>query len=356
MSSPSSPATLAETPWPAEDLEDVPACPACGGTSRRSWRRGLVDDVFACAPGTWNLARCEGCAAAWLDPRPTRGSVMRAYARYYTHAPAAEPYDRPHGVKTALRHGYLRARWGYAVAPAWSLGRYLLGPRRRAALDLTVRHLARPAETARLLDVGCGSGVFLARMRALGWEVQGLEPDSAAAAAATAAGIDVLVGTLADAAWPDASFSAVTMSSVIEHVHDPGVALATCRRLLAPGGTLHLVTPNVDALGAERFGTHWRGLEAPRHLVLFDRRSLARLLGAHGFEEVTFHPHFAGEWFWLASGAIAAGIPPGALGSLPRSARDALRREGRAANRRVAREPERAEELVATARRPGAGA
>ena len=349
MASPS----LSGTPWPAADLEDVPACPACGGTSRRSWRVGLVDNVFACAPGTWNFARCEKCGAAWLDPRPTRGSVMRAYARYYTHAPAA-PDGRPHGIRTALRQGYLRARWGYAVSPAWSLGRYLLGRRRRAVLDLTVRHLPRPAGAARLLDVGCGNGAFLLRMRALSWEVHGLEPDPAAAAAATAVGIDVVIGTLADAAPPAASFHAVTMSSVIEHLHDPGAALTACRRLLVPGGTLHLMTPNTDALGAKRFGTHWRGLEAPRHLVLFNRRSLTRLLDACGFTDCTFHPHFVGEWFWLVSGAMAAGLAPDDLGSLPRALRRALGDEGRAADRRVAREPEHAEELVVTARRPGA--
>jgi len=232
----------------------------------------------------------------------------------------------------------------------------VLGPRRRAALDLSVRHLARPVGPARLLDVGCGNGSFLARMRGLGWKVHGLEPDETAAALARRAGIEVLVGTLADARWPEASFRAVTMTSVIEHVHDPGAALTACRRLLAPGGTLHLVTPNANALGAERFGTHWRGLEAPRHLVLFDRGSLARLLDACGYVDCVFHEHFAGEWFWLVSGAIARGVAPDDWRSLPRAVRHALRREGRAADRRVAREPERAEELVATARRPGADA
>jgi SAM-dependent methyltransferase len=278
---------------------------------------------------------------------------MRAYARYYTHASAAGA-GRPRGVKTALRQGYLLARWGYAVSPAWPLGRFLLGPRRRATIDLSVRHLVRPKGRSRLLDIGCGNGDFLARMRALSWEVHGVEPDPAAAAAARAAGLDVATGTLADVTWPDGSFDAVTMSSVIEHLHDPGAALASAFRLLAPGGMLHLVTPNGDALGAERFGTHWRGLEAPRHLVLFNRRSLTKLLVACGFADPAYPPHFVGEWFWLVSGALERGVAPDEVGSLPRALRRALRREGRAADRRTMLEPERAEELVAIARRPGA--
>jgi SAM-dependent methyltransferase len=314
---------------------------------------GLVDTVFACAPGRWALARCETCGAAWLDPRPTRSSIMRAYARYYTHVAAASEGSR--GVQRALRQGYLRARWGYELAPAWPFGGALLSRRRRAALDLSVRHLARPKGEARLLDVGCGNGAFLSRMRALGWRVHGLEPDPAAAKAARALGIDVVVGTLADTAWPDGSFDAVTMSSVIEHLHDPGGSLAVCRRLLAPGGTLHIMTPNADALGVARFGSHWRGLETPRHLVLFNPRALSLLLDRCGFEAVTFHPHFVGEWFWLASGAIAEGLAPDDTDRLPRAMADALRREGRAADRRAAREPGCAEELVVTARKPAGG-
>ena len=341
--------------WPTEDLERVASCPACGGAPSGAWREGLVDDVFSCAPGTWTLARCSICGAAWLDPRPTPDSVMRAYARYYTHDAVSLPGSSGLGPKVALRNGYLRARWGYDASPSLALGRWVVGRRRRAALDLEVRHLPRPEGRARLLDVGCGNGAFLATMKARGWEVHGLEPDPAAAAAARAAGIDVKRGTLVDVDWPDGTFRAVTMSSVIEHVHDPAGILAACRRLLAPGGLIHIVTPNIDSLGAERFGRHWRGFEAPRHLVMFNRGSLARLLGECGFEGVTFHPRYAGEWFWLASGAIERGLAPEAVRELPRDLRRALRREGSLADRRVAREPERAEELVVTARRPGPG-
>ena len=359
MASPLPRAAAAATAWPTEDLESVPACPVCEGTSRRPWHDGLTDEVFRTAPGTWALARCTDCGAAWLDPRPTRGSILRAYANYYTHTSVDGAGEREGWIRTALRQGYLRARWGYDVRPAWTLGRFTIGKRDAEAIDLSVRHLPRPKARARLLDVGCGNGAFLVRMRALGWDVHGLEPDPSAAKTAAAAGIEVVVGTLDDARWPDRSFDVVTLSSVIEHLHDPHQALDACFRLLAPGGVLHLLTPNVDALGAVRFGAHWRGLEAPRHLVLFGRASLTRMLTAHGFTDVTFPARFVAELFWVMSGALERGITHDEARKLPRRERHALRRErhalrreGRDADRRAEREPDRAEELIALARKP----
>jgi hypothetical protein len=60
----------------------------------------------------------------------------------------------------------------------------------------------------------------------------------------------------------------------------------TAYRLLKPGGILWLETPNIDSVGHCRWGKHWRGLEPPRHLVLFNYRSLRTLLSQVGFQQV----------------------------------------------------------------------
>jgi SAM-dependent methyltransferase len=81
-------------------------------------------------------------------------------------------------------------------------------------------------------------------------------------------------------------FDVITMSHVIEHVHEPIQVLEACYRLLKPGGQLWIETPNISSLGRSRFQHNWRGLETPRHLVLFNRRSLHQALQRAGFTNI----------------------------------------------------------------------
>ena len=78
----------------------------------------------------------------------------------------------------------------------------------------------------------------------------------------------------------------ITLSHVIEHVHNPVALLKVCRRLLKPTGQLWLETPNIDGAGHRQYMKNWRGLEPPRHLVLFNSQSLAKALFASGFARI----------------------------------------------------------------------
>jgi SAM-dependent methyltransferase len=186
---------------------------------------------------------------------------VEAYpADYYTHGPAAAgPVAR--SIAAAKRGGLGRAL-GYVM--------YLQGMR-----------------PGRVLDVGCGNGSRLAELRARGWDVQGVEPDSKAAAVAHERyHVPVVVGTLERDTFPQASFDAIVMTHVIEHVRDPLPVLRTCRMLLRPGGKLVVTCPNLDAYGHRRYGASWIALDAPRHEHLFTRASLIALSSAAGFTAI----------------------------------------------------------------------
>lgn len=286
-----------EQDWPGAGLQTLSRCPLCGHRERSLWHCGLRDETFRVAAGRWDLWRCSSCHCAYLDPRPSEATVLDAYGCYYTHEPpktqASGASNVPGGWRDRLANGYCRARFGAPRRPASSWGVWVFRalPIRRSALDREFRHLPRlPAQGGRLLDVGCGNGTFLGVAAACGWHVTGLEPDPMAAAQAAGCGHEVQVAGLDALDDLEAQYDVITMSHVIEHLHDPARALVQCHRLLRPGGRLWLETPNAESIGHQRFGRHWRGLEAPRHLVLFAATGLSRLLRRAGFTSVQSLP------------------------------------------------------------------
>jgi SAM-dependent methyltransferase len=170
-------------------------------------------------------------------------------------------------------------RFGYTqgVGPAWRAifsPLALLHPGGPDELDSAAMYLPAPTVPAKVLDVGCGSGVLLARMKSLGWDAEGVEFDPGGVGAARARGVPVHQGQLADAKFPDNHFDAVHSAHVIEHVYDPVALLRECFRILKPGGKLVILTPNTGSWGHKKFGSAWLNLDPPRHLILFNSQTL----------------------------------------------------------------------------------
>ena len=347
--------TTAQATWPAHGLESVPACPACGTRARRVLHGGLTDRLFG-APGSWTLWRCGGCATAYLDPRPSADTVGLAYTEYFWHQPPEERERPPAGAlesaRRAMRNGYL-GRSGYDLQPASAaLGAIAAAvPDVASALDRWVRHLGRERPAPRLLDVGCASGEFLLQMRALGWDVQGMDIDDAALEQARRAGLRAFHGTLDEPAGEPAEggFDAITLNHVLEHLPDPVPALRSARELLRPGGVLWVATPNLRSLAHRMFGRDWLSLDPPRHLVLLSAESLVAAFNAAGLTDIA-QPRPARNLRSVVppSAALASGADPHA----PPPAPWPLRLKGLLAEEVALRCPRLAEELVVMGRRP----
>ncbi|MDP7074018.1 MAG: class I SAM-dependent methyltransferase [Myxococcota bacterium] len=242
-----------------------------------------MDDRLYGVEGRWSLLRCPECGLVWLDPSPDAADMGRLYEAYHTHDRPVHPSF----VQRVIRRGIPAAVLGYgdsAGAVERATGRLLaaIGPLRETARRSVMALSAN--RRGRLLDVGCGAGLFLSVMRDLGWEVSGTETDAAAAALARrhVPGAVVHTGLLEDVGLPDAGYDAVTLSHVIEHVPDPESTLRSCARLLRSGGRVVLATPNACGLGVSRFGRSWRGWEVPRHIHVFDPDTLARQVEKSG--------------------------------------------------------------------------
>jgi 2-polyprenyl-3-methyl-5-hydroxy-6-metoxy-1,4-benzoquinol methylase len=282
-----------------------PRCLACGGGGVGLYQE--LQDHLSGAPGRWHMVQCAdpGCALLWLDPKPLQADLIKAYASYHTHG-------RQRGRSaTDLGLSALNATCKLA-SHALELGS-ALGRQRR---QLRTMFLGGGAP-GRLLEVGCGSGRFLDRMRRAGWAVQGTDIDPVVAARIRRRyAIDIDVGELQSLRYAADSFDAVALSQVIEHVYDPRQVLAECRRVLRPGGRLVLATPNARSVAHRRYGRSWRGLEPPRHLHIFTAQALARCATDAGLRVQrlqTLSAESAG--IYRASDALRAAESPPAGGS-----------------------------------------
>ena len=267
----------------------APKCVLCGRDGCVLYTR--LRDRFFSAPGVWQIRWCASCRLAWLDPHPLPEEIPKLYTKYYTHEPPAEGADALKAVRHWIRDGVLASRLGYAELAQSRVQRvvgWLMGGLSvvRDRVELGVMGVAA-RRRGRLLDVGCGSGEFLARMKALGWEVVGLEPDERAAQLARERwGLRVDVSWIHNADMRETSFDVITMNHVLEHLNDPLGSLQTLQRWLRPSGTIVVTTPNIFALCHRIWKESWQHLDPPRHLFLFSKYSLAVMLRKAGFTNV----------------------------------------------------------------------
>ena len=128
------------------------------------------------------------------------------------------------------------------------------GQERRLTL---VRRWAR-LEGARILDAGCGIGMYTEQFRRLSPRAVGTEVDMPAAAQARARISDVVLSPAEALPFADGSFDVVFSHEVIEHVGDDRAAALEMVRVLAPLGRLLIFCPN-RLYPFETHGHYWRG-------------------------------------------------------------------------------------------------
>ncbi|HEX5759488.1 MAG TPA: class I SAM-dependent methyltransferase [Thermoanaerobaculia bacterium] len=136
----------------------------------------------------------------------------------------------------------------------------------------------------RVLDVGSGYGFLLAALERAGYEPAGLElAPEAVEEARRRTRAAIAAGSAEDPLpFPDAHFAAMTMLDVIEHLRDVAGALAECRRVLAPGGKLFVITLNAHSLARPLLGRNWSWHLDPTHVHMFSPRSLRAALESAG--------------------------------------------------------------------------
>lgn len=130
--------------------------------------------------------------------------------------------------------------------------------RKRKKFDRVLAGFEPYRKSGRLLEVGCGDGLFLAHARDRGWSVEGVDVlEPVVENARRVHGLDVKTGELADVGFADAAFDVVFTSEVIEHVVHPVPLLREVHRVLRPGGAAIFGTGNARSWAARMMGKRW---------------------------------------------------------------------------------------------------
>lgn len=225
------------------------SCPGCAGSTARRYLafRGRA------------IAECIGCGLLSTWPRAEAETAKRRYSDAYYAGESASRFRVPVAdrVMRVFRH-----RRAYALAK-------VLG-------DVAGK---------RILDIGCGRGHTLLALRRMGADVFGtqLSAPAARAAAGLIGAERVFTGELEHAGYGPASFDAVTLWHVLEHVSEPFRVLTEIARILKPGGLLYVEVPNAGGWTARSYGVDWLAYDITHHVSHFTPASLAALAHRAGF-------------------------------------------------------------------------
>ncbi len=234
---------------------EINQCPICAGADLRSH---IICKDYTVSGEDFVLKRCDSCDLLITTPRPD------SLEKYYQ----SEDYHS-HSDKSTSLFGSIYANV------------------RKLTTSWKVRIVKRLTPHASVLDVGCGTGIFLSACSASGVGIAGVEPSPIARAIA-----ERNTGIKISAALEDTTgtFDLITLWHVLEHIPDLQPKLTLLREKLNHGGHLLIAVPNHNSHDADHYQEKWAAYDVPRHLWHFSKTSMKKLFEKNGLELVDIIP------------------------------------------------------------------
>ncbi len=236
-------------------LIPIENCPICQSTHNKLWRKGIDHNV---SNDTFSIVQCEDCGFRFTNPRPTENTIGDYYksSNYVSHSGTKK------GVINKIYHAV----------------------RKKAIVqkELLIQN-HNTTQGKKLVDIGCGTGDFLAYCKTKNWDVLGLEPDSDARSIALKN--NVMAHPLDHIkSIENESIDVITMWHVLEHVYHLNDDIKEFKRILKPNGTLMIAVPNCSSHDADHYKEHWAALDLPIHLYHFQPKNIEDLFSRHNMK------------------------------------------------------------------------
>jgi 2-polyprenyl-3-methyl-5-hydroxy-6-metoxy-1,4-benzoquinol methylase len=242
-------------------------CPVCLSSSSHH-KHKLYDDRYG-FEGHFNLQACNQCDHNYLVGAPIDSELGDLYTNFYPRKSFNPDNFRAYKKGSAVQN-------------------WLVGGKSSACQSVT--------PGSRVLDIGCGYGETLAYMESIGCDVYGIDADRNVIEIANKFGFKIHIGVFHNSIYESDFFDFVTMNQVIEHVPNINETFLAISKILKPGGSCVISTPNANGWGAKLFGSRWVNWHAPYHQQFISNKSIQMLAELHGFQIQKIETITRSEW------------------------------------------------------------
>ncbi len=274
-------------------------CRACGGGER--FHQHTVREMQFGSKETFRYVECINCGSLQIETVPS--DLERHYPSDYLGSEHSSEAASATSPREAVRNFVRRRRTAYLLR-GWNPIGWAANKIRKDDLapHLVALRSVIPANTERILDVGCGPGYLLHRLRENGYEdVTGQDPYQRW----TVPGVRIYAGDLEEL---PGQFDLIMLHHSLEHTPDPLRYLIELRKLSAPGGAILVRIPLAASEAWMQYNVDWYQIDAPRHLVIPSREGMI-ILAKRARLELIRVKYDSDETQFLCSEQYRRGVP-----------------------------------------------
>ena len=246
-------------------MKTISHCPICYSQSTSDDL--LVKDHMV-SQESFHVVTCSSCQLQRTSPRPELIAAYYESDDYLSHSSDAE------GLFAKL----------YGALRLWAASK---------KVNFLEKQMAISGRRARLMDVGCGIGVFLEKAKSKEFDVFGVELSDLARKQAEKRLNQPIFTNLDDVVLGQTLTSpldGVSLFHVLEHLPDPAESLRKLHDITTDDAVIVLGLPNPESWDAKHYGSHWAPWDVPIHFWHFTKGNIKELASRNGWSLDSIHP------------------------------------------------------------------